>query len=339
MASEAVRRDPPGARLRAFAIRYGLIALLVLMVAFFAAQEPAFLRLRNVFIVLQSVSIVAILALGVTATLVVGGFDLSIGAVAASAMMLASYTMVVAGLGTASAVLACLVFGLAIGCLNGVLIVYLKIPDLLATLGMMFLLLGLQLIPTAGRSIATGMMLPDGSTASGAFEAAFLMLGRYRLFDLVPLSVVVMLVLAVLVTVFLNLTRFGRVMYAIGGNERAARLAGANVEAYKIAAYMLSGVCAAIGGVLLAARVGRGDVSSGNNLLLDAVAAALIGFAVFGSGKPNAIGTLIGALFVGLLLNGLTMLNAPYYTQDFVKGAVLVLALMFTFGLSARKRG
>ena len=339
MASEAVRRDPPGARLRAFAIRYGLIALLVLMVAFFAAQEPAFLRLRNVFIVLQSVSIVAILALGVTATLVVGGFDLSIGAVAASAMMLASYIMVVVGLGTASAVLACLVFGLAIGCLNGVLIVYLKIPDLLATLGMMFLLLGLQLIPTAGRSIATGMMLPDGSTASGAFEAAFLMLGRYRLFDLVPLSVVVMLVLAVLVTVFLNLTRFGRVMYAIGGNERAARLAGANVEAYKIAAYMLSGVCASIGGVLLAARVGRGDVSSGNNLLLDAVAAALIGFAVFGSGKPNAIGTLIGALFVGLLLNGLTMLNAPYYTQDFVKGAVLVLALMFTFGLSARKRG
>ena len=339
MASEAVRRDPPGARLRAFAIRYGLIALLVLMVAFFAAQEPAFLRLRNVFIVLQSVSIVAILALGVTATLVVGGFDLSIGAVAASAMMLASYIMVVAGLGTASAVLACLVFGLAIGCLNGVLIVYLKIPDLLATLGMMFLLLGLQLIPTAGRSIATGMMLPDGSTASGAFEAAFLMLGRYRLFDLVPLSVVVMLVLAVLVTVFLNLTRFGRVMYAIGGNERAARLAGANVEAYKIAAYMLSGVCASIGGILLAARVGRGDVSSGNNLLLDAVAAALIGFAVFGSGKPNAIGTLIGALFVGLLLNGLTMLNAPYYTQDFVKGAVLVLALMFTFGLSAPRRG
>lgn len=336
-APDTAPRVSNGRRLRPLAIRYGLIVLLVAMVVFFAQQEPAFLRLRNVFIVLQSVSIVAILALGVTVTLVVGGFDLSIGAVAATAMMLSSYIMVVFGLGTLPAVAACLVFGLVVGYLNGVLIVRLHVPDLLATLGMMFLLLGLQLIPTAGRSIATGMMLPDGSTANGSFSASFLALGRTRLFDLVPLSVVVMLALAVTVTVFLEFTRWGRVMYAIGGNARAARLAGADVERTKIAAYMISGVCAAIGGILLAARVGRGDVSSGNSLLLDAVAAALIGFAVFGVGKPNALGTAIGALFVGLLLNGLTMLNMPYYTQDFVKGAVLVAALMFTFGLSAKR--
>ena len=327
-----------GARARAVAMRYGLLVLLVLMLAFFAYQEPAFLRLRNVFIILQSVAITAILALGVTATLVVGGFDLSIGAVAATSMMASSYVMVVFGLGAIPAVALCLLLGLAVGWLNGQLIVRLKIPDLLATLGMMFLLLGLQLIPTAGRSIATGMMLPDGGTAMGTFARGFLMLGRYRLFDTVPLSVVVMTVLAILIWAFLEFTRFGRVMYAIGGNERAARLAGADVEGYKVAAYMISGLFAAIGGILLAARVGRGDVSSGNNLLLDAVAAALIGFAVLGSAKPNAFGTAIGALFVGVLLNGLTMLNAPYYAQDFVKGAVLVLALMFTFGLSARRR-
>ncbi len=217
------------------------------------------------------------------------------------------------------------------------LIVKFRVPDLLATLGMMFLLLGLQLIPTAGRSIATGMMLPDGSTAEGSFTAAFLALGRYRVADLVPISVLVMLGLAVLITVFMTFTRYGRIMYAIGSNAQAARLAGAPVERYRIAAYMISGVFASIGGILLAARVGRGDVSSGNSLLLDAVAAALIGFAVFGAGKPNAIGTAIGALFVGLLLNGLTMMNAPYYAQDFVKGAVLVAALMFTFGLSVRR--
>ena len=324
--------------LRAIAVRYGLVTLLVAMIAFFAAMEPAFLSVRNMVIVLQSVSIVAILALGVTATLVVGGFDLSIGAVAATALMASSYVMVVFGGGTVAAVLACLALGALVGFLNGMLIVRFRVPDLLATLGMMFLLLGLQLIPTAGRSIATGMMLPDGSTAEGSFTAAFLALGRYRVADLVPISVLVMLALAVIITVFLTFTRYGRIMYAIGSNAQAARLAGAPVERYKVAAYMISGVFASIGGILLAARVGRGDVSSGNSLLLDAVAAALIGFAVFGAGKPNAIGTAIGALFVGLLLNGLTMMNAPYYAQDFVKGAVLVGALMFTFGLSVRAR-
>jgi len=338
-AAEIAEAPPtrPAPSVRVLAVRYGLVALLLAMVAFFAAMEPAFLSVRNMVIVLQSVSIVAILALGVTATLVVGGFDLSIGAVAASALMASSYVMVVLGGGTLAAVAACLALGALVGFFNGVLIVRFRVPDLLATLGMMFLLLGLQLIPTAGRSIATGMMLPDGSTANGTFTAAFLALGRHRVFDLVPVSVLVMLALAVLITVFLTFTRYGRIMYAIGSNAQAARLAGAPVEAYRIGAYVISGVFASIGGILLAARVGRGDVSSGNSLLLDAVAAALIGFAVFGAGKPNAVGTLIGALFVGLLLNGLTMMNAPYYAQDFVKGAVLVAALMFTFGLSVRR--
>ncbi|TFL17183.1 ABC transporter permease [Jannaschia formosa] len=332
--------EPParsGADLRVLAVRWGLIVLLLGMVGFFAAAEPAFLSVRNMVIVLQSVSIVAILALGVTCTLVVGGFDLSIGSVAASALMAASYVMVVWEGGTLAAVAACLALGLLVGLVNGLLIVKLRVPDLLATLGMMFLLLGLQLIPTAGRSIATGMSLPDGTVAEGRFTATFLALGRHRVWDTVPISVLVMLALAVAITVFLTFTRWGRVMYAIGSNPQAARLAGANVERYKIAAYMISGLCASIGGILLAARVGRGDVSSGNSLLLDAVAAALIGFAVFGAGKPNAVGTAIGALFVGLLLNGLTMMNAPYYTQDAIKGAVLVAALMFTFGLSVRR--
>ncbi len=102
---------------------------------------------------------------------------------------------------------------------------------------------------------------------------------------------------------------------------------------------MISGVLASVGGILLSARLGRGDIASGNNLLLDSVAAALIGFAVLGAAKPNAFGTTIGALFVGVLLQGLTMMNAPYYTQDFVKGAVLVIALVFTFALTGRRKG
>jgi hypothetical protein len=139
--------------------------------------------------------------------------------------------------------------------------------------------------------------------------------------------------------VFLELTRHGRLMYAIGSNERAAALAGTNVHRYKITAYMISGVLPPSAASCWRLGLGGATSQSGNNLLLDSVAAALIGFAVLGAAKPNAFGTAIGALFVGILLQGLTMMNAPYYTQDFVKGGVLVVALVFTFALSARKRG
>ncbi|MGP2490359.1 ABC transporter permease [Mesorhizobium sp. PUT5] len=332
----------PGAALRNFAVRYGFLVLFAALVVYFAVAADGFVSPQSAVFIFQSVAITGVLALGVTATLVVGGFDLSIGSVATSAMMAAAYVMVVLDQNALVAVLACLAIGVAVGLINGFLIVYMRVPDLLATLGMMFLLVGLQRIPTEGRSIAAGMTMPDGSVAPGKFSDAFLALGRYR-FDffipnLVPVSVVVLIVLAVLIWFFLEYTRFGRMMYAVGSNERAAELAGAPVRAYKIWAYVISGVFASIGGILLAARLGRGDIASGNNLLLDAVAAALIGFAVLGASKPNGFGTAVGALFVGVLLQGLTMMNAPYYTQDFVKGGVLVVALVFTFALSAKGR-
>ncbi len=325
------------------AIRYGFLLLMAGLLVFFSVASEGFLSPYSAVFIFQSVAITGILALGVTFTLVVDGFDLSIGSTATSALMLSAYVMVVLEMGAVTAVVACLVMGALIGLVNGFLIVKMKVPDLLATLGMMFLLIGLQRIPTEGRSIATGMKLPGGETANGTFSPEFLWLGRHR-FDffidnLIPVSVVILIVVAVLVWVFLELTRHGRLMYAIGSNQRAAALAGTNVNRYKIVAYMMSGMLASVGGILLAARLGRGDIASGNNLLLDSVAAALIGFAVLGVAKPNAFGTAIGALFVGILLQGLTMMNAPYYTQDFVKGAVLVIALVFTFVLTGRRGG
>ncbi|MGB8812321.1 MAG: ABC transporter permease [Paracoccaceae bacterium] len=323
-----------------FAIRFGFLILMVGLIVFFSITAEGFLSPFSAVFILQSVAITGILALGVTATLVVGGFDLSIGAVATSALMLSAYVMVIWELNAVAAVLLCLTMGATVGLVNGLLIVKMKVPDLLATLGMMFLLVGAQRIPTEGNSISTGMALSDGSVAVGTFSEAFLMLGRHRISfivaDLVPLSVVFLVLIAVLVWGFLELTRHGRLMYAIGSNAQAAKLAGVNVDRYRVLAYMISGTLASVGGILLAARLGRGDVASGNNLLLDAVAAALIGYAVLGASKPNAFGTAIGALFVGILLQGMTMLNAPYYTQDFIKGAVLVVALVFTFALSGR---
>ncbi|NRB19774.1 MAG: ABC transporter permease [Rhodobacteraceae bacterium] len=323
-----------------FAIRYGFLALTLGLILFFSVFAEGFAGPYSAVFIFQSVAITGILALGVTVTLVVDGFDLSIGSVATTSLMLSSYVLVVWEMSAFAAVAACLAMGAIVGLINGLLIVKMRVPDLLATLGMMFLLVGLQRIPTQGRSIATGMTLPDGRVTEGVFSKAFLALGRHR-FDffienLVPVSVIVLLVVGFLVWGFMELTRHGRIMYAIGSNQRAASLAGANVNRYKILAYMMSGVLASVGGILLAARLGRGDIASGNNLLLDSVAAALIGFAVLGAAKPNAFGTIIGALFIGILLQGLTMMNAPYYTQDFVKGAVLVVALVFTFALSKR---
>ena len=138
-------------------------------------------------------------------------------------MMAAAYVMVVLEQNALVAVVVCLLIGVVVGLINGFLIVYMRVPDLLATLGMMFLLVGLQRIPTEGRSIATGMTMPDGSVANGTFSAGFLALGRHR-FDffipnLIPVSVVVLLVLAVLIWFFLEYTRFGRMMYAVGSNR------------------------------------------------------------------------------------------------------------------------
>ncbi len=328
-------------KMKLFAIRYGFLTLLAGLVLFFGFSAPSFATPFSAVFIFQSVAITGILALGVTATLIVDGFDLSIGSIATSSLMLSAYVMVVLDQNAFVAVAACLAMGAFIGLINGFLIVYMRVPDLLATLGMMFLLIGLQRIPTEGRSIAQGMTLPSGETATGVFSKTFLSIGRHK-FDffienLIPFSVIIFVVIALVIWLYFEFTRYGRVMYAIGSNERAAGLAGVPVHKYKIVAYMISGVLASVGGILLAARLGRGDIASGNNLLLDSVAAALIGFAVLGAAKPNAFGTAIGALFVGILLQGMTMMNAPYYTQDFVKGAVLVVALVFTFSLSNKR--
>lgn len=313
-----------------------LLLLVAMLVGFWIAQ-PVFINLVNVMSILQGVAVVAVLGVGITVTLAVGGFDLSIGAVAASSVMASTYAMIVWDLDAWQVVPLVLAFGALVGLANAFLIVRLKVPDLLATLAVMFLLTGLQLVPTQGRSISTGLVLPDGSKANGVVDKAFLLIGRSSLFDAVPVPVVIMVTVAIVFHVLLEHTRIGRLLFAVGGNPVAAHLAGANVSRLKTTAYVLSGILASLGGIIIAARVGRGDISSGGSLLMDAVASALIGFAVLDRRVPNIFGTVIGAVFVGVLLNGLTMLNAPYYTQDFIKGAVLVGALAITYGLGARR--
>jgi simple sugar transport system permease protein len=285
--------------------------VLAALIAFFAATQPAFGTVQNGLIILQSVAIVTIVALGVTVSLAADGFDLSVGANVGFVVMLTTMAMVRLALSGPTALLIGLGAGAVIGLINGVLIVKARIPDLLATLGAMFVWDGLALIMTSGQSVAPGMSIDSNGTPAP--------------------GVVVMVLIAAAVIVFLDRTRWGRMVYAIGGNQEAARLAGIRVERVRIGAYVISAMLASVGGILLAARLGRGDVGAGDPYLLESVAAALIGFAVLGTNRPNAIGTFVGAVFVGVLLNGLTMMNFPYYTQDFVQGALLVAALIMSF--------
>lgn len=316
--------------------RYGLLVLLVALIIFFAATEPAFGTWRNALVILQAVAITAIVGLGVTTSLTVDGFDLSVGSTVSFVVMLTAAVQVYWNLGPYWAVVIGLAAGVVIGLINGALIVFGRIPDLLATLGTMFVFAGLALVLSSGQSISSGATY-NGSPAPGRFAEEFLWLGRGTILG-VPVPVILMLIIAVLMTVFLGRSRRGRLLAAVGGNPEAARLSGVSVERHRILAYVISGTLASIGGILLAARLGRGDVGAGAPFLLETVAAALIGFAVLGANKPNAFGTVIGAVFVGLVINGLTMKNVPYYTQDLIKGALLVGALLLSFSALFRRK-
>jgi simple sugar transport system permease protein len=335
MSPTGTRQHSNRARLPLLAIagRSGIFLTLIGLIALFAIIQPLFLRAANLLGILEAVSVTALLGLGITVSLAVGGFDLSVGSTAAMSVMTAAYAQVVWGWGAVTTVFLVLCVGALIGLFNSLLIVVLRVPDLLATLGTLFLVGGLQLIPSGGNSIATGMTFADGSTANGIFSPAFLVLGRSRLWGLVPLPVIVLGFVALVLWVFMERLRWGRLIYAVGGNELAAHLAGAPTVRLRSFAYVLSGLLASLGGVLLAARVGRGDIMTGGSLLQDGFASALIGFAVLNLRRPNVLGTVVGAILVGVLLNGLTMLNAPYYTQDFIKGAVLVGSLALTYRL------
>jgi simple sugar transport system permease protein len=330
----AVKR---GVDIREWVVKYGFIAVTIVFLVFFLLTLPSFRMSSTMFSMLKFTSVVAIAGLGVTVTMVVGGLDLSVGATAGMAVTVAAMTMVIYGQQGSVAIGAVLAVGAAIGAFNALLIVVLKIPDLLATLATMFLIQGLKLVPVDGQSVSSGLILRDGSVAPGKFTVGFLQINRGSIGP-VPLPVVIWIVLAIATWFFLSRTKWGRIMYAIGSNPEAARLAGARVGRYKALAYMISGVFAAIAGLILASRIGQGDISAGNSLLLDAVAVALVGTSVLGANKANAFGTTLGALLIGILLTGTTMMNFPYYWQDVVKGLVLLVALIFSFTLSRRRQ-
>ncbi|MBR3378880.1 MAG: ABC transporter permease, partial [Bacillus sp. (in: Bacteria)] len=318
-------KQRPSFHLFDFFYQYGTILTIVVLIVVFAAANPAFLQSGNIINILRSISIVTIIAVGLTISLAVNGFDLSVGSVATLSNAIVISMFVWFSQNPLIAILSALAASLIVGLLNAWMIVKMKIPDMLMTLAMMFIIQGLAQTYTKGATISENMVLPDGTFSTGTIPAFFSKIGQ------VPYIILIMAAIVLFAHVFMTYTKHGRLMYIIGGNKEAARLSGIHVNEYKIAAYLLSALFAAIGGIVLASRVMTAEINAGTPYLMDGVAAAFIGFSVMGAGKPNAFGTFIGAVLIGILQNGLVMMSVPYYAMDIVKGSVLALALALTY--------
>jgi simple sugar transport system permease protein len=309
-----------------FLYKHGTLLAILAVITYFSITIEQFFTYENFSDILRSISIVTLVAIGITFSLIVDGFDLSVGSTVSLSTIASAAALVLYRQEILVTLLVPILLGIAVGLFNSLLIVKLKLPDLLATLAMMYIINGIQLTYTKGFSIYNDMPLPEGGTAPGKFIPSFLFIGQGEWLG-IPFSVLLMLLLVFITHIFLTYTKPGRLFYMTGENREAARLSGIPVNRYRTYAYIISGLFAAIAGIILASRIGTGQVSAGAPLLMDGVAAAFIGISVFGIGKPNVIGTLFGSILIGVLLNGLTMMNVPYYAQDIIKGAILVGAL------------
>jgi ribose transport system permease protein len=288
-----------------------LIFLLLLIVASFISD--AFFTVTNLLNVLRQVSIVAIVSVGMTLVILTAGIDLSVGSV------LAFTGAVVAGVITAGvawpwAILITLVVGLVIGAVNGFIISFGKVPAFIGTLAVMVIARGMTLVFTEGKPIVIS-------------EPAFRFIGSGKIFG-IPFPVILMIIIFAIMHWVLKNTTFGRYVYAVGGNEEAARLAGIAVNKLKIAVYALTGLFASISALIYTSRLMSAQPNAGNMMELDAIAAVIIGGTRLTGGKGGVTGTLIGALIMGVLDNILNLANVSPFYQDIAKGLVILAAVL-----------
>ncbi|UJF27633.1 ABC transporter permease [Planococcus sp. 107-1] len=320
-----IKKESPWQKPLNFINNWGTVIAIVVLIVFFAVAVPQFMTGSNIVNIMRSISIVTIIAIGLTVSLTVNGFDLSIGSTATLANSLVVSFFVWYSLPTGISIALALILALSVALFNAFLIVKIKIPDLFATLATMFIVEGVAMTYTGGGSISVGMPRLDGTPTNGTIPSAFALISQ------TPYIIILMLIVVGSVYFFLKHTKHGRYLYMIGGNIEASRLSGIPVNRYRTLAYVISALLAALGGVVLASQIGSAQINAGGGYLMPAVAAAFIGSSFAGQGKPNAIGTLVGATLIGILENGLVMMSVPYYSLNIIKGAVLALALASTY--------
>ena len=287
---------------------------LIILFAIISILNPDFIAPMNILNLLRQVSINALIAFGMTFVIISGGIDLSVGAILAlSGALMAG--MIVSGLNPILAIIAACLIGAILGAINGVLVGRAKMAPFIATLATMTVFRGLTLVYTNGNPI-TGL--------SDSF--LFQVFGRGYLLGLPVPAITVIITFAVLWCI-LNKTPFGRMTYAIGGNEKASIISGIKVGRIKILIYALNGLLAALAGTILASRLDSAQPTAGTSYELDAIAAVVLGGTSLSGGKGRIAGTLIGALIIGTLNNGLNLLGVSSFYQLVVKGAVILLAV------------
>ncbi|MDQ0352370.1 ribose transport system permease protein [Alkalibacillus filiformis] len=289
----------------------GLLAIVIVL----SIMSPQFLSLDNLLTMLRQVTIIALLAFGMTFVILTGGIDLSVGSTLALAGALTA-GMMASGLDPILAVLLGVLAGAVMGAFNGVVIAKGKVAPFIATLATMTIFRGLTLVYTDGRPVT-------GFTDSQAFD----LIGRGYLFG-IPIPVIIMFVIFFILLLILKKTVFGRHVYAIGGNEEASILSGIKVNRVKIGVYSLTGALAALAGIILTSRLGSASPNAGFTYELDAIAAVVLGGTSLAGGRGWIFGTLIGALIIGVLNNGLNLLGVSSNYQQIVKGAVILLAVL-----------
>lgn len=294
--------------------KYGvLIAFIVICIAI-SISSPNFLTVTNLLIVVKQISINAMLAFGVTFVIVAGGIDLSMGSVVAVAGVVAasfahpgSYPLVVP-------LFAGLMVGILIGTFNGFVITKGNVPPFIVTLGTMTIGRGLALILSDGRPVSN-LSSSFGYIGGGEF------LG-------IPFPIIILAVVFIVCLVVLKKTILGRYIYAVGGNEQAAKASGIDVNRIKIIVYTICGGLSALGGIILASRISTGQPNVGVAFELDAIAAVVIGGTSLSGGVGTMTGTLIGALLIGVISNGLDLLNVSSYYQQVIMGIIIIGAVI-----------
>lgn len=291
----------------------GFIGLCLLM----TLASDKFLEYDNLINIVRQVSINGILAVGMTFVILTSGIDLSVGSVMAISSTVIAGAMVNLGLPSVVAVLLGILVGAICGLINGTLVAYAKMPPIIVTLAMMEIPRGLALLYTGGYPLS-------------GLPTKFSFLGRGYLLNVIPMPVVIMIIIYLIAYIILNHLPMGRYIYAIGGNEEAVRLSGVKVKKYKIIAYLISGLTAAVTGVVLTSRLMSGQPMAGVGFELDAIAAVVLGGTDIAGGRGNILGTFLGVLIMGVLSNGLNLMGVSPYVQRVLKGLIILLAIYFS---------
>ena len=326
--------------LLSFLARFAPLLFLVALMAVFAVMEPRFLTPLNLFNVMRQVSIVGLLAVGMTFVILTAGIDLSVGSLLALCGLAAAAVAKggfqerfsvgagaeAAGYGWELAVLVAIAVGLAGGFLQGLAITRLKVPPFVVTLGGM----------SAFRGAA--LLFAGGGPISG-FTPDYTWWGQGRIGP-VPVPVIIFVAFAILAHIVLRYTRYGRQVYAVGGNPEAARLSGLNVRRVTLSVYVIMGFFAGLGAFVLSARLNSAEAVAGTGVELTVIASVVIGGTSLFGGAGSIFGTVIGTLLIGVLLNGLVLMNISSYIQQIIIGVIIVLAVAFdTFAKSRRRTG